>query len=269
MLPACECMFPMLDEVIPFFGSGSYKYRGHADSSWQLQTSLERVNQRFLSPMPEKGLQNVILKSFKSSAALFFDWKPQDQLEWLSQIQHYGGPTSLLDFTDSFWVALYFAVWPHIQAGMTSDFSVLAIRNWYLPEGLLFHYPRRQNARLLAQQGLFLAKTDHERTIDQILQEGGIDFEHAEVIDTLEAARKLLLIDSKTKSTTRAIAIKYCFPGSANHEVLKYLYQMNITGSSLFPDQSGAIQNLSNEWHLGSTILNKKIDPYEDIPPHK
>ena len=217
--------------------------------------------------MPETGLQKVILESFKSYADLFFDWKPQDQLEWLSQIQHYGGPTSLLDFTDSFWVALYFAVWPHIQAGMTSDFSVLAIRNWYLPKGLLFHYPQRQNERLLAQQGLFLAKTDHERTIDQILQEGGIDFEHAEVIDNLEAARKLLLTDRKTKSKTRAIAIKYCFPGSANHEVLKYLYQMNITGSSLFPDKFGAIQNLSNEWHLGATILNKKIDPYEDIPP--
>src|SRR5438093_2893211 len=30
-------------------------------------------------------------------------------LEWLALMQHYGAPTRLLDFTYSFWIALFFA----------------------------------------------------------------------------------------------------------------------------------------------------------------
>jgi len=32
-----------------------------------------------------------------------------DTLEWLAFMQHYGAPTRLLDFTYSFWIALFFA----------------------------------------------------------------------------------------------------------------------------------------------------------------
>jgi hypothetical protein len=264
VLPHCEHKFQMLDEVLPFFSPGLYKYRGHADTSWSLSTTLERLNERFRVPLPEDGLQRILLEAFRSSSELFFDWQPQDDLEWLSQIQHYGGPTSLLDFSNSFWVALYFAVWPHIHRDMTTDFSVLAIRSSCLPDGLAFHHPQRQNARLLAQQGLFLAKTDHERTVDDILSSAGIDFGQPQIVDDIESAKRLLLPDEDDGSVSRVAAIKFCFPHSSNRQVLKYLYQMNITGSSLFPDQEGAIQNLSNEFHLLATMANKRLNPYAE-----
>ena len=256
-LPQCESKFQWIDEILPFLGSGHYKYRGHADASWPLETSIERLNGLFRVKLPGPLLQETVLNAFKASSDLFFDWKPEDELEWFSQIQHYGGPTPMLDFTDSFWVALYFAVWPHIQSNAKSDFSVTGIRYTCLPNGLVFHHPKRLHARILAQQGLFLAKTDPQRTMDQILHDGGIDFSKATVVDNLEAARRVLAPDEDSSEVKRITAIRFVFPSSSAHQVLQYLYQMNVTGYSLFPDQAGAIQNLKNEFHLLRNLVNK------------
>lgn len=86
--------------------------------------------------------------------------------------------------------------------------------------------------------------------MNHILSNAGIDFAAATVVDDLEGAKKLLLRDVADTTATRIAAIRFVFPASSNHQLLKYLYQMNITGSSLFPDQEGAIQNLKNEFHL-------------------
>src|SRR6058998_3676205 len=43
-------------------------------------------------------------------------------LEWLALMQHYGAPTGLLDFTRSFWIALFFAF-----EEAESDCSVVAL----------------------------------------------------------------------------------------------------------------------------------------------
>ncbi|MGZ4996725.1 MAG: FRG domain-containing protein, partial [Methylobacter sp.] len=79
-----------------------YVYRGMADSSWGLETSLYRMGGAF------ESIEIPLLRSFKKYAET--GSIPGDSL-WirLSVAQHHGLPTRLLDWTLSPKVALHFA----------------------------------------------------------------------------------------------------------------------------------------------------------------
>jgi len=98
-------------------------FRGHQDASWRLQTTLERARRQYGKPKGQGSLGDVerrILTSFRRTAHLHGKALPREDsakdghdgalVEWLALVQHYGGPTRLLDFTHSFWAALFFAV---------------------------------------------------------------------------------------------------------------------------------------------------------------
>lgn len=86
-------------------------FRGHSDSSWALQSSLERMYPS-ASIDTIRRAEEYSLQEFKSKFHLYDPSNriPSSKLEWLSSMQHYGVPTRLLDFTTSPYVALYFAI---------------------------------------------------------------------------------------------------------------------------------------------------------------
>lgn len=80
-------------------------YRGHADSSWKLESAYERLKK----PPKETSLVN----EFRQNANFLLDkHTPKNDFDWLILMQHYGVPTRLLDWSESPLVALYFAVDP-------------------------------------------------------------------------------------------------------------------------------------------------------------
>lgn len=101
-------------------------FRGHGDSTWHLDPSLDRASVRKihfpigvkisgeekaslrLSAREEEA--SLILK-FKQQAHHYLSKLPADGkiLDWLALMQHFGAPTRLLDWTASPFVALYFA----------------------------------------------------------------------------------------------------------------------------------------------------------------
>ena len=88
-------------------------FRGQRKAEWLLRSTLERAFERRGIPILQTGLiENMILCEFKSAAHLFSTSVPMDEdtIAWLSLIQHHGGLTRLLDFTESFYVAAYFAL---------------------------------------------------------------------------------------------------------------------------------------------------------------
>ena len=101
-------------EAIKAFGSmPGWLFRGQRDARWPLTTSFERTMKQYRFPAVDPVAQEEeVLNQFKRRAHHYLHHIPRDDdnLEWLSILQHYGGPTRLLDFTRSFYVAAFFAI---------------------------------------------------------------------------------------------------------------------------------------------------------------
>ena len=79
-----------------------FAFRGLADASWSLETSLIRLGG------PIDVLEKHLLRNFRKYAHSYV--KERDSLWfWLTFAQHHGLPTRLLDWTYSPYVALHFA----------------------------------------------------------------------------------------------------------------------------------------------------------------
>lgn len=105
-----------------------YMYRGHADSTWPLASTLERVlGDRWTGDKARK-FEEYSLTEFRPKFHLYDreNIQPSSKLAWLSIMQHYGVPTRLLDFTASPYVALYFALESYSPQTRT-DFAVFAL----------------------------------------------------------------------------------------------------------------------------------------------
>jgi len=88
-------------------------FRGQADSSWPLSTSLERyLDQAEDFTEDTAYCEHLMLDQIKRKSQLYMSSMPapDDDVEWLAILQHHGCPTRLLDFSWSPYVATYFAV---------------------------------------------------------------------------------------------------------------------------------------------------------------
>lgn len=102
-------------------------FRGQSNSEWGLSTSFERLiienGYLHLSELQLRTAEILAIENFKREAAMSYQSRYDDKIEWLGLMQHYGAPTRLLDFTESPFIALYFATCTREN----KDFSVWAI----------------------------------------------------------------------------------------------------------------------------------------------
>lgn len=93
--------------------SPNWIFRGHADFEWSLVTSLQRAFALagIDDAAQRAAAENSTIGFFQERARLHLDHAPdeQDLLGWLAVMQHYGAPTRLQDWTQSPFVAAYFA----------------------------------------------------------------------------------------------------------------------------------------------------------------
>ena len=188
---------------------GLPEFRGHADQSWKLSTTLERAAIRCDAPMNMLWEQEkFIIHEFRSRAYHYVELPPNNEeyIEWLSIIQDYGGPTRLLDFTTSFYIASFFAmefaekdarIWAVNRAGLfargiNKKYIIPPDQNdWLDPshqstrwveqyvkaklnrlDFVLTVEPPRLNQRLAIQKGCFLFPFNIEKKFEQNLCAG-------------------------------------------------------------------------------------------------
>ncbi|GAA4861325.1 FRG domain-containing protein [Luteimonas vadosa] len=215
-----------------FLDFPNYVWRGQRDAIWPLETSLDRA----LRGTPVSGRPALVRRhfgKFKLASRGRRGSNPQkieSENEWWAIAQHNGMATPLLDWTESPFVALYFAF--HKDTSPASGERAV----WALGGGEITKINRRikashtgddppileyirpsqdENARLVAQGGLF-TKTPLQITVDK------------------------WVTSNFTSTSGEACLVKISIPTADRPQCLRTLNRMNINHLSLFPDLFGA-----------------------------
>jgi len=162
------------------YHSSQYVFRGQRDSNWSLEPSFDRWYRVWGDKNDRIALARRTMEEFIKACheqGHDIDEDP-DGLEALSLAQHYGVPTRLLDWTDSPYVAAYFAFDAHIALTEKAECDTIAI--WALKSGVpiwskdlgveLVRPIRRGNSRLRNQYGLFTISRTPLRSLEDYVR---------------------------------------------------------------------------------------------------
>ena len=208
-----------------------YVYRGHGDSSWKLEPTLDRIIKTPTSPLRDAHLERFKFETRGRRGAN--PARMESDNDWWALGQHHGLATPLLDWTESPFVALFFAA--NAASSLKSkQFSVYALSqgsvaninriitkndnvnliNNQKPTVKIFRPLSDENKRLVSQRGLFTRGPNN------------VDLETW--VRTHSTADKHIEL------------MKITIPHNGVQECLRYLNRMNISHSTLFPDLPGA-----------------------------
>lgn len=210
----------------------TYVYRGHGNYKWKLEPTIDRLIKQPTSIKREQHLER-----FKFATRGRRGTNPiriEDENEWWALGQHHGLATPLLDWTESPFVALYFAA-SSAKNAKSSHFTVFAISqlaigrtnikvreneeiplvNGHKQTVKIIRPLSDENARLVSQRGLFTRGPNN------------VDLESWVTKNTPIDNQKIYLMKIK-------------IPSTGIEECLRYLNRMNINHSTLFPDLPGA-----------------------------
>jgi len=192
----------------------NFIYRGQSDAGWSLDSTLERLLGSSWSKENARKFEDRSISVFKSKYHIYQsqEHSPKSKLSWLSVMQHYGTPTRLIDFSESPYIALYFALESYSPLS-DKNFSIFAIDYTAVMEKSISHIkeedskfsetrssisvnpdkifedvvdrfsynvlwitePMELNARIDRQSGTFLLSGNREKTIDSVIASGLYD----------------------------------------------------------------------------------------------
>lgn len=251
--------FDEVDEIVNKFKNSimmqpKFLFRGQANSSWSLKPSFTRLaTEKKLTRIKALKLEQEALNKFSISARNLLPIENTigllgaklELLGWASMMQHYSAPTRILDWTKLLWVALYFSCCDEADsdgAVWISDFNIVTefgiqtmkkiktdidlkdLFSTYLtdenaPDILQFITAINTNERIESQQGMFSVCTNP--LVD-----------HENILNSINALFKIEIS-------------KHLKP-----EIMKSIYQMNISAKTLFPGIDGLGKSISEYCRL-------------------
>jgi hypothetical protein len=250
-------------------------FRGQSNWEWEITSSLERGTEG-LNHSERADCEAATLKGIKQAehSVGTLAVRPEDDFSWLALLQHHGGYTRLVDFTESFYVALYFAVrnCPGTDATVWCvpkgplDGRMVAIQEEAgfelsgeeLPRRLVnnsIEWPDRYrgnralsvvhakpsilNQRLAIQQGLFLCPLNLDRPFMDNLS-GGLGVKGSrKPVEWVELPTELKGVAARAKT------IKIIVRSELHRDILFHLRRMSITEATLFPGLDGYARSLN------------------------
>lgn len=210
-----------------------WAFRGHADGTWPLMSTLGRYLNAYVEEKYWDDQEARIVRIFQRKGHLFLTHIPDrsDTFQWLALMQHHGAPTRLLDFTWSPYVAAFFALERTTTQGAVWALNpkrlvnVTERLNEFLEDSqagaIGIGEPFVMNTRLIAQSGTFIVTRQAGTPIVDIVE--GYD----DPQDTL---------------------VKFELPADlVRPPGMRTLYMMNVTNATLFPDLDGMARSLAYE----------------------
>lgn len=256
-------------------------FRGQSDALWPLETGLYRESRRRFTDRDAvlHQRESWLLRQFSRYAHQFkHDLPPPENvLDWLALIQHYGGPTRLLDFTHSLQIAAFFAleaaagdsaIWAvnlgpiRHAAEVSLQFSAPGrideqrrVHNQKFEEVfkagtservVLAVEPERMHERLWTQQGFFIAPVDPN--VPFLTSLAGTFGRPPQAIDRSVVSDwmpELLKRTSRRSPLGEEIhLLKIILPLHFREDALTALNKMNISAATLFPGLEGFARSL-------------------------
>ncbi len=266
----CDSWNSVKSLVTEISGDNEFFWRGQGDASWHLCSSLYRfLIHRGVSEDKWIALEQSALRAFESVYSRVRDQTSEGRMlgrsEIMVRMQHYGGPTRLLDWTWSPYIASYFALTDmNPSGGALYGLNITDYQGYIGPllplddydHGILRSLPKRilgfitdagvrfpiplnpsaYTGREYIQQSTFLVDIDLRSRTEDILEELAPKYLH-----------KIILLP-------QVIA-----------DALKDLATMNINGFHLFEGIEGCAKHARD--HLlglegpGRTISNIEVGP--------
>jgi hypothetical protein len=209
-------------------------------------------------------LEEGLWREFKRCGVQFTAQEaPADDFEWYFLMQHYGGPTRLLDWSDGALIALHFAVRDKGYSHNEPDAAVYVLDAYWLDDKLEdLSLSEKDRATLgevfnvdeLDESILFLPREGEQRkTVPLPEQPMVLDFDHFAKRVAAQRSRFLVLgedrdwVRSRTDdkdSRLRSIRID----GSRVAQIQEELRTCGVTESVIFPDLDGLGREISALW---------------------
>jgi len=217
-------------------------FRGHADGSWGLQTTLERYSPKeytvrhyfeiMRSVRPEAQSFTGKRWDFDPNCGQFPDGhRPLEEYEFMIYLQHHGFPSPLLDWTRSPYVAAFFAFQPNVTPKTDRVAIYSYIEHWgHGKSGSLYS---------VGTVGGYVT-TDRRHHIQQC--------EYTYATRKIEDRRAYCNHETaleEPKVVVQDLLTKYLIPTSERPKVLAKLDLMTINSYALFGNEKGLMEHLA------------------------
>ena len=253
-------------------------YRGQANSLWGLSSSLERSSLLEI----DVNIELALIAEYKNAIRTFHDLNeiPKSTLEWLSLLQHHGTPTRLVDFTESPYIAAFFAFQDE-ESEKSDSVAIWCVNRIRFYQAALYYFDDKLESSNGRNPYLF-NETHFEKLFEQSIKGREINcvmpyeivnanqrqyMQQSVFLAAMNPDERLVDQLSFLDYQEKPIMTKLTIPSNERKVALRDLLKMNISHATLFPGIDGfsralnlTYSTLATVWETGKWVQKLKND---------